>query len=92
MTLLLNLPSDKETRLREIADQDGKTPEEYALSLLDQWLLADEQDFQEAAAAVGEGLTDLENGDRGMLLEDYRAQLEMEYRRQDEAAPAKAAA
>ena len=92
MTLMLSLPPEKETRLRELADQDGKTAEEYTLSLLDEWLIADEQDFQEAAAAIREGLADLENGDRGMLFEDYQAQLEAEYRRLDEAGSAQAAA
>jgi len=85
MTLMLNLSPETEARLHEIASLHGQKPEEYTSSLLDRWLREDEQEFAEAVAAVREGLADLEAGDRGMLLEDYRAQLEAEYRREDAA-------
>ena len=79
MPLTLNLPPDKETRLRELADAQGQTAEEYTLPLLDEWLTADERDFADAAEALGEGLADLEAGDRVMLLEDYRAEVERSF-------------
>lgn len=87
MTLMLNLSPETEARLHEMASRHGQKPEEYALSLLDKWLREDEQGFAEAVAAVHEGLTDLEAGDRGMLLEDYRAEIvnERTSRRQDTA-------
>ena len=92
MALMLNLSPEAEARLHEIASLHGQEPEEYTSSLVDEWLREDEQDFAESAAALREGLADLEAGDRGMLLEDYRAQLETEYRREDAARSSLAAA
>ena len=79
MPLMLNLPPDKEAQLRELADAQGQTAEEYTLSLLDEWLAADERDFAEAADAIREGLADLEAGDHGMPLEEYRAEVERSF-------------
>lgn len=77
--LMLDLSPGKETHLRELADAQGQTAEEYTLSLLDEWLRDDERDFAEASEAVREGLADSEAGDRGMLLEDYRAEVERSF-------------
>lgn len=85
MTLMLNLSPEAEARLHEIASLHGQKPEEYTSSLLDGWLREDEQDLAESAAVIREGLAELEAGDRGMLLEDYRAQLDSEYHREDAA-------
>jgi len=79
MTLMLSLPPNKEAQLCELADAQGQTAEEYTLSLLEEWLAADEQDFAEAADAIREGLADLEAGDHGMLLEDHRAEIERSF-------------
>ncbi len=92
MTLMLSLSPESETHLRELADLHGQKPEEYTSLLLDEWLREDGKDFAESVAAVREGLADLEAGDRGMLLEDYQAQLQAEYRREDAARYSKAAA
>lgn len=92
MTLTLELPLDVETRLQELSSLHGQPPAEYALHLLDDWLREDEQDLSESVAALRQGLADLEAGDRGVLLEDYRTQLEAEYQRQDEASVSLAAA
>ncbi len=92
MTLMLNLSPETEARLHEMASLHGQKPEEYTSSLLDNWLREDEQDFAASAATIREGLADLEAGDRGMLLEDYRAQLEAEYRQEDTARSSLAAA
>ena len=81
MLLTLNLPLDQETQLRELADAQGQTAEEYTLSLLDEWLAADDRDFAEAADALRESLADLEAGDRGMLLEEYHAEIERSFAR-----------
>jgi plasmid stability protein len=83
MTLMLSLSPETESRLRALAALHGRMPEEYTSLLLDEWLREERQDFTEAAAVIGEGLADLEAGDRGMLLEDYRAHLEEQYRRED---------
>ena len=76
MTLMLNLSPEAEARLHEIASLHGQEPEEYTACLVDEWLREDEKGLAESAAALREGLDDLEAGDRGMLLEDYRAQNE----------------
>lgn len=85
MALILNLTPEVEAHLHEMASQHGQKPEEYTLSLLDEWVRQDEREFTEAVSAIREGLADLEAGDRGMLLEDYRSQLEEQYRREDAA-------
>jgi predicted transcriptional regulator len=78
MTLTLNITPEVEARLRHLADLEGKEEIALAARLQNGLLAEEERDFNEAVEAVREGLADLDSGDRGMLLEDYRAQIQSE--------------
>ncbi|MBV9848892.1 MAG: hypothetical protein JO250_04310 [Armatimonadetes bacterium] len=79
--MTLTLSPETEARLLAVAAQ-RRLPPEAALAAV---LAEAETDFNEAVAAIQEGLADLDAGDRGMLLEEYRAQVhaEREARRQE---------
>lgn len=84
MTLTLDMPPDTEAVLREKAARRGQALPDYLLTLAeadvfeesDMTDAEDQADFEEAAAASREALADFDAGDRGMLLEDYRAEME----------------
>lgn len=83
VTLTLEIPPEIEGRLQERAIQNGQAVADYLLTLVEADVLeeiesaepTDQADFEEAAAAIREALADFDAGDRGMLLEDYRAQV-----------------
>jgi predicted transcriptional regulator len=78
MTLTLNITPAAEARLRHLADLEGEEEGAIATRLLNGLLAEEERDFNEAVEAIREGLADLDAGDRGMLLEDYRTQIQSE--------------
>ena len=81
--MTLTLKPDTEARLRAVAAQRGLAPE----AALDSVLAEAQASFDEAVAGIRCGMADAEAGDRGVLLEDYRAGLSAK-----EQIPAEAAA
>lgn len=83
MNVTLDIPPDTEARLREKATRHGQALPDYLLTLAesdvfeerDRTDAEDQADFEEATAAIREALADFDAGDRGILLEDYRAQI-----------------
>ncbi|MDQ2800964.1 MAG: hypothetical protein M3Y13_15130 [Armatimonadota bacterium] len=78
MTVTLNIPSDMEPLLQQKAAQRGQTVPDYLLALTEAALYEDWQsaeDREEEIAIIEQGLAELHAGDRGMLLEDYRAEV-----------------
>lgn len=81
MTVTLEIPAEMETQLCERAAHRGQTVTDYLMSLAESedyfyiydW--EDEADHQEVIATIEQGLAELHAGDKGMLLEDYRAQV-----------------
>jgi hypothetical protein len=78
MTVTLNIPPDMEALLEEKAAQSGQAVPDYLLTLAevalyDDWL--SEEDRKEEIAIIQQGLADRRAGDKGMLLEDYRAEV-----------------
>jgi predicted transcriptional regulator len=80
LTPTFDIAPEAEARLRHLADMEGEEEGVLAARLLNGLLTEEQRDFEEAVEAVREGLADLDTGDRGMLLEDYRAQLQAERR------------
>ena len=64
MTVTLELSPDAEAGLRERAAKRGQSIAGYLLTLA-----------EETIAVIEEGLADLHAGDKGVLLEDYRAEV-----------------
>jgi hypothetical protein len=50
-SITLHLPANQLDRLRELAQQNGQTPEEFLRAHLEQWLER-QSDFQQAARHV----------------------------------------
>ena len=79
MTVTLDIPPDMETLLQEKATQQGQGLPDYLLSLAEADLYEDDwqtdEDREEEIAIIHQGLADLHAGDKGMLLEDYRAEV-----------------
>ena len=81
MTVTLELSPEAEADLRERAARRGQTVTDYLLTLArsedpaDAPWWEDEADRADAIAIIRQGLADLHAGDKGMLLEDYRAQV-----------------
>ena len=85
MTVTLNIPSALEPLFQEKATQRGQALPDYILSLAEAGLYAetdqDEDDWQtdedraEEVAIVQERMADRIAGDKGILLEDYRAEV-----------------
>lgn len=78
MTVTLNIPSDMEPLLQQKAAQSGQAVPDYLLTLAEAALYDDwqsEEDREAEIAVIKEGLAELHAGDRGMLLEDYRAEV-----------------
>ena len=86
MTITLELPPDLEADLSERAAQRGQAITDYFLTLAEEDLYgmaemsAEEQ--EEVAAILEEELAGVHSGDKGMLLEEYRAEVMAEYRRE----------
>lgn len=83
MTVTLELPPDMEAELSERAAQRGQAITDYFLTLAEEDLhgmtgmSAEEQ--EEVAAILEEELAGVHSGDKGMLLEDYRAEVMARY-------------
>ncbi len=78
MTVTLNIPSDMEPLLQEKAAQRGQAIPDYLLTLTEAALYEDWQsaeEREEEIAIIEQGLAELHAGDRGILLEDYRAEV-----------------
>ncbi len=85
MTVTLEIPPALEPLLKENATQRGQALPDYILSLTEVGLYAEanqdederqtEEDRAEEAAIVQERMADRIAGDRGVLLEDYRAEV-----------------
>jgi len=100
MTVTLDIPPALEPLLQENATLRGQALPDYILSLTEAGLYAeanqDEDDWQtdedreEEIAIIKQGLAYLHAGDKGMLLEDYRAEVmaEREARKQQQNAQA----
>ena len=81
MTITLEIPAEMEVQLCDRAARRGQTVTDYLMSLAESedyftiydW--EDEADHQEAIAIIEQGLAELHAGDKGMLLEDYRAEV-----------------
>jgi hypothetical protein len=90
MTVTLNIPPDLETLLQEKATQQGQELPDYLLALAEADLYASDwqtdQDREEEIAIVQERMADRIAGEKGILLEDYRAQVlaKREPRKQEE--------
>lgn len=75
MTVTLKLSPEAETDLRERAEKRGQPVANYLLTL-DEW-----QDYsdlslsEETIAVVEEGLADLHAGDKGISMEEFRAEM-----------------
>ena len=83
MTVTLELPPDMEAELSERAAQRGQAITDYFLILAEADLSGEiemsEAEQKEVAAIIEQGLAELHAGDKGMLLEDYRAEVMAEY-------------
>lgn len=85
MTVTLDIPSSLEPLFQEKATQRGQALPDYILSLAEAGLYAEaglneddwqtEENLEEEVAIITQGLADLHAGDKGMLLEDYRAEV-----------------
>lgn len=79
MIVTLDIPPDLEPLLQEKATQRGQALPDYLLSLAEADLYDDDwqtdEDREEEIAIIQQGLADLRAGDKGMLLEDYRAEV-----------------
>ena len=62
MTLSLELPLDLEARLREQATVHGQALESYVLRLLNERMQENAAEFDDAVAAIREGIADGEAG------------------------------
>ena len=89
MTITLEVPPEMEAQLCERAAKRGQTVTDYMMTLAEsedyfsiyEW--ESEADHQEAIAVIEQELEDLHaGGDKGMLLEDYRAEVMAEYHAQ----------
>ena len=85
MTVTLELPPDLEAELSERAALRGQAITDYFLTLAQADLYGEhdlsEAEREEEVAIIQQGLAELHAGDKGMLLEDYRAEVMAEYRR-----------
>lgn len=86
MTVTLEIPAEMEAQLCERAAKRGQTVTDYLMTLAEsedyfsiyEW--ESEADHQEAIAVIEQELEDFHaDGDRGMLLEDYRAEVMAEH-------------
>lgn len=91
MTVTLDISPDTEAQLREKAARHGQDLPDYFLMLAEADVEEDTDltdinaqiDLVETVIAVRAALADLDAGEKGMLLEDYRAEVEAKRRLRD---------
>jgi len=75
MTVTLKLSPEAEADLRARAEKRGQSVADYLLTL-DEWQdYADLSLSEETIAVIEEGLADLHAGDRGLSMEEFRAEM-----------------
>lgn len=75
MTVTLELSPEAEADLRERAEKRGQSVADYLLTL-DEWQdYADLSLSEETIAVIEEGLADFHAGDRGLSMEEFRAEM-----------------
>ncbi len=86
MTVTLELPPDLEVELSVRAAERGQAVPDYLLTLAEADVYGEiemsEADRQEVIVIIQQELEGLHAGDKGILLEDYRAEVMAEYHRQ----------
>lgn len=75
--MIITISPEVETMLRSQAEREGQNAGAYANALLLDVLEEAERDFEDACAAIAEGLADIE-GKRDVPFEEVRAQFEAE--------------
>jgi len=81
MTVTLEIPPEMEAQLCERATKRGQSVTDYLMTLAESedyfyiydW--EDEADHQDAIAVIEQRLADVEAGEKGILLEDYYAEV-----------------
>ncbi len=86
MTVTLELPPDLEPEIAARAAERGQAVPDYLLTLAEADVYGEiemsEEEREEVIAIIQQELEGLHAGDKGMLLEDYRAEVMAEYHRQ----------